>query len=227
MRQVPCVQNTRKGFAEMMLMASNDSGNAFHSLAKQFPGRLGWLLGPSSWKTPRPHLPWALDNDAFTCWKKREPFDFDAWRRMIEKATKQASAPLWALVPDVVADRERTIEFWHAHSKTVLEAGFLPAFAVQNGMSPPDVPPGAVVFVGGTTEWKWSTALMWAMNFDRVHIGRVNGLRRLWIAQRLGVESCDGTGYFRATSNGREARKLKAWLHHNTDPQHELALALP
>lgn len=209
----------------MMLMASNHSTRAFHVLAQNHPGNLGWLLGPSSWKKPRLHLDYALDNDAFIAWKNNVPWDESAWFRMLDKVPEQQ--PLWALVPDVVADRKRTLETWEKYHTEILQRGLRPAFAVQDGMIATDVPKFAeVVFVGGTTDWKWKTVSYWTTHFPRVHIGRVNGIRRLWIAQRLGAESCDGTGYFRATIDGLEGRKLQAWLHHGTDPHYELALGL-
>ena len=34
-------------------------------------------------------------------------------------------------------------------------------------------------------------------NFKRVHVGRVNTYRLLWLAHEAGAESCDGTGWFR------------------------------
>lgn len=167
-------------------------------------------------------MPYALDNDAWGCFLKSLPFNETAWLRMLDKVPA-SQPPLWALVPDVVADKDKTLDAWAKHLPSVAGRGWPLAFAVQNGMSPIDVPIEAdVVFIGGTTEWKWSTVKLWVDNFPRVHIGRVNGARRLWIAQRIGAESCDGSGYFRATTNGLEARKLKAWLHHETDPQREL-----
>jgi hypothetical protein len=135
-----------------------------------------------------------------------------------------ANPPLWALVPDVVADKTGTLEAWEKYSPEILSRGWPMGFAVQDGMVASDVPENAsVVFVGGTTQWKWSTVAYWCQRFPRVHIGRVNGIRRLWIAQRLGAESCDGTGYFRDTINGASGRKLIAWLHHKTDPQKEFS----
>lgn len=209
----------------MMLLCSNDSSRAFVALARQNPARLGWIQGPTHWKNPRPGISYALDNDAFTCWKKGIRFNADAWRRMLDKASA-FHRPMWVLCPDVVADRGATLDAWNTYSSEASKLGAPVAFAVQDGMSVGDVPYAAdVVFVGGTTEWKWSTAKMWCDNFSHVHIGRTNGIRRLWMAQRLGAKSADGSGYFCDTINGSSGRKLLAWLHHVTDPQHELNLA--
>lgn len=205
----------------MRLLPANHSSKKFHEIARQYPNRLGWLLGPGSWKTPREGLFYALDNDAFIAWKNGTRFNEAAWLKMLDKIPNQR--PDWALVPDVVANRVATLESWERYFPEVKARGLNPAFALQDGMTQKDVPLDAkVVFVGGTTEWKWRTLPYWCHHFPRVHVGRTNGIRRLWIAQRLGAESCDGTGYFRATFNGLEGRKLQAWLHHGNDPQLEL-----
>jgi len=65
-------------------------------------------------------------------------------------------------------------------------------------MIPGDVPENAeVIFVGGSTEWKWKTMPIWCREFERVHAARVNTYRLLWMAHDCGAESCDGTGFTR------------------------------
>ncbi len=56
---------------------------------------------------------------------------------------------------------------------------------------------GRVVFVGGTKEWKLRTLTMWTESFERVHVGAINSFKVLMRCQELGVESTDGTGWFR------------------------------
>jgi len=65
-------------------------------------------------------------------------------------------------------------------------------------MTPADIPAEAdIIFIGGTTEWKWRNLRSWTDNFKRVHVARVNTERLLWMAHDAGAESCDGTGWFR------------------------------
>jgi hypothetical protein len=72
------------------------------------------------------------------------------------------------------------------------------------------VPSGAdVIFVGGTTEWKWRNLRQWTDNFPRVHVGRVNSEKLLWAAHEAGAESCDGTGWMR----GGEERLADLWRY--------------
>lgn len=197
----------------MIIMPGNNSSGIVHYLAGQHPGRIGWLQGPTNWKQPRFYLPFALDNDAFTAWTSKKPWDEHAWRAMLEKVRICGSKPLWALIPDVVANREATLRQWIKFAPVVAALKIPLAFAVQDGMDPEDVPQEAdVVFVGGTTTWKWRTARMWADCFPRVHVGRVNELNRLIDCEKWGVESIDGTGWFRGTDKGRQARALLCWL---------------
>lgn len=164
-------------------------------------GGLGHLYSPNNTKGPYPHLPYALDNGAFPAWTKGLPFDTAAWLGMIQWATEQSIQPQWVLVPDVVTNKTKTIESWH-HYVPILRAYYdsdMPlAFAVQDGMEPRDVPKGAgVVFIGGSTDFKWRTLETWCRYFPRVHVGRVNSLKGLVACSNAGAESCDGTGWFR------------------------------
>ncbi len=158
-------------------------------------GHLGNLFSPDGWRTPR--LPYALDNGRFPAWANGKDWDVDGYITMLGNARKAELQPMWALVPDVVADKEATLLWWEDWSRIPAFEGWPLAFAVQDGMTANDVPEEAeVVFVGGSTEWKWANLWRWE-GFPRVHVGRVNGWRGLWRCYHAGVESCDGTGWFR------------------------------
>lgn len=183
----------------MMVMPSNSSGLAIGRLVGKFPKRLGWLISPDGWRQPPSWMPYALDNGAFGAWKNNTQWDEDAFMTLLERARK-SHFPLWVVVPDVVADRLATIERWHDWVPKI--RGVLPhtplAFAVQDGMTKADVPSKTdVVFVGGTTEWKWRNLRTWTENFRHVHVARVNSERLLWMADAAGAVSCDGTGWMR------------------------------
>lgn len=198
----------------MMLMCGQ-SNQMWHYLAGRYPGRVGMLLGPSYFKKQaiRSWMPYALDNDAYQAWQKKTPWDYKAWAEMIQWAKLSGQAPLWILVPDVVADRKATLENFARYAPEARATKWPIAFAVQDGMALGDVPSGVdVVFVGGTTGWKWRTLPMWCQHFPRVHVGRVNELRRLWTCEDYKVESVDGSGWFRDTASGRRARALLCWI---------------
>ena len=71
-----------------------------------------------------------------------------------------------------------------------------------------------VVFVGGSTSWKWRNLRMWTENFPRVHVGRVNSLRLLLLADKSGADSCDGPGWCRDPTRTKE---LEFYLSGNHD----------
>lgn len=184
----------------MKVLCSNQTGTLFGWLAGRFPGFIGNLFSTDGKFTPWQFAPYALDNGAFPAWTKREPWNESAWLRLIDRAAACAMQPEWALVPDVVADKDRTIESWHRYAPRLIERGFKLAFAAQDGMRPGDVPDGAaVVFVGGTTEWKWRTMPLWCAAGYRVHVGRVNYETQLLKCYGSGAESTDGTGWFRGS----------------------------
>lgn len=182
----------------MIVMPANNTGFDLGWIARAHPDQLGWLFSPDGWRHPRRGLPYALDNGAFTAFNNDKPWDEDGFTEMLEKADRLPYPPLWVLVPDVVANREATLALWQQWCKALRDYGWPLAFAVQDGMTQADVPKDAdVIFVGGSTTWKWATVQQWCKDNPRVHVGRVNGFRGLWLCRQYGAESCDGTGWFR------------------------------
>lgn len=205
-------------------MPSNNSSMHLGWLAGQYPGSIGWLLSPDGWRQPHRWLPYALDNGAFPAWVNKQPWDEAGFLGMLKRSQQCGYNPKWVLVPDVVADREATISRWIEWAPRIRPYGWPLAFAVQDGMTQADVPPDTdVVFVGGTTEWKWATVYNWCRDNKRVHVGRVNGYRGLWHCDDAGAESCDGTGWFRGDQDQLEGleRYLKESSGHGRN-QHRL-----
>lgn len=179
-------------------MPSNNTGAAVRALFDRFPGRIAHLMSPARW-----HTPWggwyALDNGAFGAWKNRREWEPGPFLAMCDKAAAHHHAPRWVVVPDSVGDREATLVRWRDWSVDLRAwFGWPLAFAVQDGMTEADIPDDAdVLFIGGTTEWKWASLPRWCAMGRRVHVGRVNGPRALRRCAELGVESVDGTGWTR------------------------------
>lgn len=194
----------------MIVMLSNNTGFDMGFIAGTYPGQVGWLFSPNGWRTPKRGLPYALDNGAYSAFVNNAPWDEDAYVRTLEKA-KRHHAPRWLLVPDVVADKAATLALWQQWRRALRDYGWPLAFAVQDGMTQDDVPPDAdVIFVGGSTEWKWATMWRWCEKNPRVHVGRVNGYQGLWDCRDAGAESCDGTGWFRG--DAAQLAGLEAYL---------------
>lgn len=193
-----------------MVMPS-DRTKMTRQLNENHVGRLGNLFSPVCFKNPQ-GLPYALDNGRFPAWSSGKIWDEKSYWKLIEKAKKVNHSPLWILIPDVVADAEATFAEWEIWYPKLIKLGWPLALAVQDGMtvsqvknltSKPDV-----IFIGGTTKWKWRTLASWCQNFPRVHVGRVNTERMLWSVHRHGAESSDGTGWW----HHKQRKQLERYL---------------
>lgn len=207
----------------MMLMCGQ-SNPVWHFWAGIHPGKVGVLVGPSYHRKlkMRPWMPCAFDNDAWISHTSKKSWNAELWREMLQWGRMTGQPPKWVLIPDVVQNRDETLRRWDIYAPEVAAIGWPLAFAVQDGMSPLDVPLGAdVIFVGGSDAFKYQTLPMWTEHFPRVHVGRVNEVYRLEICQRLGVESVDGSGWFRDT---RRLSELENWMQGNRVAHPELAL---
>lgn len=193
-------------------MLANNTGIRVGYLAGRFPGLIGHLFSPGAQRGPFPFCPYALDNGVFA---KGSDWSVEPWIKMLDWARISGQEPLWNLVPDSVGDRDATLRKWDEFSPIARRYGWPLAFAVQDGMTESDVPAEAsVVFVGGSTEWKWDTYRDWCAAFPRVHIGRVNTYRRLFDCHDAGAESTDGTGFTRGDQ--RQWRGLCAFCEEST-----------
>jgi len=204
----------------MIVMPANATGWFWHCLSRE-TGKFGHLFSPGAQRGPWPWFPYALDNGAFAAWNQADNmwrehlWNLEAWRKMIRWAQAQAQQPRWAIVPDWIGSGTRTIERYVQFKD---EVPFPRALAVQDGMKPADahaLKPD-VIAVGGTTEWKWATVEMWAKEFPRVHVLRVNSPGKLDYLEQLGVESCDGTGWNRGDK--RQTSGLETWARKNPQP---------
>lgn len=203
----------------------------WHFWCGRNPGSVGVLIGPSyGKKVPVDKwMPFALDNDAFTAWRDQKSWDVEAWRAMLKWIRMTRLAPLWAAVPDVVANRESTLANWPIYRDEIKGLGWPAAFCVQDGMTPDDVPEDAdVVFVGGSDRWKFPNLKMWTSNFPRVHCARVNAPQMIESCEQLGCESVDGTGWFRDPSRPDKVPMLERFIegHRNGTPELPMAFAL-
>ena len=199
-------------------MVSNQTGIEVGFLAATYPGRIGHLYSPGGERGPWPYVPYALDNGAWGAFKNATEWSAADWRYLLRWAAMSGQPPLWALVPDVVGDRQRTIESWHLYAPEVRALGLRPAFAVQDGMTFEDVPTDdCALFLGGSTEWKDEAIGPWCAAFPgRVHVGRVNNWDRLIRCWRAGAVSVDGTGWFHKSPRSNQRGELAKFLKETT-----------
>lgn len=198
-----------------MMLINGQSNRIWHYWAGKFPGSVGVLIGPSYFsRVPiDPWMPFALDNDAFTAWRDKKPWNLEAWLKLLNWVAMTGEKPLWAAVPDVVANKDATIANWPIYSPHIQKRGWSTAFCVQDGMKPANVPKNAdVVFIGGTDGWKFPNLTMWTEHFPRVHCARVNSIEMFEACERLGCESVDGTGWFRDPSRQDKLPAIKRFI---------------
>ena len=214
----------------MMVMPANNSSCLVGWLAGTYPGRLGHLYSPGGFRGPYEFLPYALDNGRYIATTQGTGWDEATFLGMVERAMASGHEPGWILVPDAVADRDETLREWDRWAHRLAAYGRPLAFAAQDGMTFEDVPrEAAVVFLGGSTEWKRRGIWPWCQAFPRVHVGRINTDTWLWECHAAGAESCDGTGWMRGDK--RQLAGLMTYLRRSADgkgpPQGHLRDLMP
>lgn len=138
-------------------------------------------------------IPYGLDNGCFG------QFDQKIWERLLDRA--DIDRPVFVVVPDMVADAQRTSELFDWFFSRTQE---LPrALALQNGIEHVRIPwkDIAAVFIGGDDDFKCSPVAMRAARTAKmlgkwVHVGRVNTASRVRNWAGL-ADSIDGSGISR------------------------------
>lgn len=200
----------------MLVMPANNGRYLVHYWAGLY-GNLGHLYSPGGQRGPFKHLPYALDNGAYSAHINHSEWDADAFKMLLAWAGDADIPPMWVACPDVVADACATMKRWDEWSPVIRDAGFNAAMVVQDGMTLADVraaDPDAV-FIGGSTEWKWLWLWRFCDSHPVVHVGRVNGYRDLIKCYRAGASSCDGTGWFRGDQD--QLAGLERFLREQSD----------
>jgi hypothetical protein len=166
--------------------------------------RLGCLIVPGSGNTPFAGQFWAADNGAFT------GFDAEAFVVMLERlrTTEDWRRCLFVAAPDVVGHADKTLAKFSRWATVIRAFGFPVALVGQDGLTIEQTPWRDIdaFFIGGTTDWKLgpdaeSLARYAKANRKWVHMGRVNTLKRVRHASRIGCDSFDGTTFSRWPDN--------------------------
>jgi hypothetical protein len=119
--------------------------------------------------------------------------------RWLENISADAVRCAFVTAPDVLCDARETLKLSRPMFPRIRQLGFPAALVAQNGLE--DMACSwdefDVLFLGGDTAWKLGPAAAslsrQAIRLGkRVHVGRVNGLRRLRHAQAIGATSVDG-----------------------------------
>jgi hypothetical protein len=190
---------------------------------REGPG-LGYISQPGS--NPPPATGWfALDNGCVAAGPDRVPISNPRWSEarwlaMLESLVDQADRCLFVVLPDVVCDHRATLARSLPWVDRVRDLGYPVAFAFQNGSEVDAAIPWDridVAFLAGDDPWKLGAAAGTVATRARlagkwVHMGRVNSLRRLRLADLTGCQSADGT-FLKHGPDVNLPRVLR-WLDH-------------
>lgn len=189
--------------------------------------RAGWRLMVAAndlqrWFMPherrnRAGFRYAIDNGAWHAYQHGLQFNEIAFASAYERLAMEAD---FAVLPDIVAGGLQSLEYslsWRDRLRAC------PTFlAVQDGMTAAHVAPAldgiAGIFVGGSTEWKERSLPTWGslarQQRVKLHVGRVNTARRIFLSEAAGATSFDGSSASRYAStltlleNARQQREL-------------------
>lgn len=157
---------------------------------------------------------WCADNGCFS-----DKWDSEKWWAWLVSHADAADSCAFAVAPDVVGDALATLERAKPWLYRIRQLGYPVAYVAQDGWG--DVPAPwdefDVLFIGGSTEWKLGAEARAAVaeakrRGKRVHMGRVNSLKRLMYADAIGCDSVDGT--FLTFGPDANLPRLAAWLEH-------------
>lgn len=203
-----CIAYTGAGSSARMTRALREAG--IRILVQRGAIR---SCGPSRMRGRKATPPadrYAYDTRVFEDWQAGRVFDAVAMLEYQVDVLAMAELdeprrPDWIALPDVVADGEASLRLTLAALERLdqcgmLDAGLRYALVVQDGMTPASLPwdwPFQVVFVGGSTEWKWATAATWAKAAAErgrvVHVGRAGSIKNVLRARVAGAASLDSS----------------------------------
>jgi hypothetical protein len=153
----------------------------------------GWCLTPDNAR-PIPHGTYFLDNGAFTAWKNNTKWNEIKFKVLVNKYPNYD----FVVAPDIVCGGNASL----IHSIKYVDKINSPLYlAVQDGMNAKIVTEFIDsfdgLFVGGSIQWKFSTARMWAdlahLHKKKCHAGRVGTWEGFVHMHFSGVDSVDTT----------------------------------
>lgn len=209
----------------MIRYLSGSDGIALRQVAHAWG--VGLLLQPGNYRDVAEHYPfWAADNGCFTT----KQWSLGAYLEMLfhPVLARFAATCLFMVAPDcltvhrdgtVVGDAAATLARYSVWGLNIRLRGFPAALVAQDGLETMlDAVPWDeldVLFIGGSTEWKLSDGARRCVQEarrrgKRTHMGRVNSLRRMRLAQSRGIDTADGT--FLKYGPVKNLPRLQRWL---------------
>jgi len=181
------------------MIALLDNGQGLDQCEAEIGAPVGQLLTPLTRYTLRdPERPWAIDNGGFSM------LDINGLLSLLKREQHRKDKCIFVTVPDIVGSARRTLEVFERWTEKL--SGWKLALVCQDGQEHLPIPWDDIsaVFIGGSTEWKVSIhtehIIRAAKALEKwVHVGRVNGPERFSHFEKMGADSCDGTGIARYT----------------------------
>ena len=188
------------------MIALLDNGQDLAECEAEIGCEVGQLLTPlTRYRLREPERAWAIDNGGF------KGLDIPAFEALLAREECRKDACIFVTAPDIVGSAQRTLELfdlWHPRLE-----GWPVALVCQDGQESLPIPWAkiAAIFIGGSTNWKCSLhverIIQTAKLFGKwVHAGRVNDPERFAHFERIGADSCDGTGIARYSHMRRAIR---------------------
>lgn len=175
-------------------------------------GRLGMITTPRQGNRIMPDVPWIADNSVFGSRGFPGNEEFIHW--LVTRPYQENCK--FVVAPDVVGDATATLRRSRPWFRVIRAMGYPVALAAQNGLTVDDVPWDEIdaLFIGGDDEFKDGLdavrlSVAAKLRGKHVHVGRVNGRRRLQHTARF-ADSVDGT--YLAFGPETNLPKLLAWL---------------
>lgn len=163
----------------------------------------GWGVLLTSYRDTSIFRYYCVDNGAFSAWKNEREWDAEHFVKTAEKFANSRKKPDFIVVPDKVACGLDSLDHSLDWLDKMPEGDYRRYLAVQDGMDEFHVEnvidDFGGLFVGGTIDWKYSTAKHWiklAHNHNLpCHIGRVGTVDRIIWAARIGADSIDSSSW--------------------------------
>lgn len=178
----------------MSMIVLLDTSHDLDACASELGCEVGQLLTPlTGFRLRDQSKPWAIDNGAFS------GFDEKAFFSILRRQERDKTNCKFVCAPDVVGQAMRTVELFDLFKERL--SGWPLALVIQDFQEVVRIPwqELAAIFVGGSTAWKVgphaAACITTAKALGKwVHVGRINDPSRFEYFEKLGADSCDGSG---------------------------------
>lgn len=222
-----------------LYLANPTTEEVRRAMTGELRGKLGAITTPDQRNAIPDGVPWVADNGLGPGRSSFKGDDADVrdkgrrltagkgartdeqWFAWLSSRPWDASLCLFAVAPDVVGDAAATLERSAPWLPRIRSLGYPAALVAQDGLEDLPVPWDSfdVLFVGGSTEWKLgqvgNVSRLVAdarARGKRIHVGRVNSLRRLRYAVGLAGDEVTADGTFLAFAPSTNLARLRVWL---------------